>query len=142
MACVHMGEVGCYTLVKETAGELSQHLHEIASWRMYLAHTIIVYWQKAKIPPELQNFHVFCKMQWNFTRSSGSLILCKKQNWKFKVWSVLCFFKIILTQWIGVSRRWITQWLDSIPKFQDTVKVLVLFININSAGTGIQTTVL
>jgi len=72
-------ETGCCTLVKETAGELSQHHHEVASRRMYLAHAItdssvkrLKYLMNCRI---LQNSHAFCKMhlQSNFARSSGSL---------------------------------------------------------------------
>lgn len=59
MAYAHKDEVGCYTLVKETAGQLSQHPHEAASWRMYLDPAIIDSCQKAKIPPALQNFTEF-----------------------------------------------------------------------------------
>lgn len=59
MVCAYKDGVDCCILVKETAGELSQHHHEVMSWRMGLVHAINGSCQKAKISSELKNLRGF-----------------------------------------------------------------------------------
>lgn len=84
--------VDCCILVKETAGELSQHHHEGTSWRMCLIHVINSSCQKAKISSELKNLTEFSCILWNtlpmefYCESTLSFL----RNTKWNFWSLPC----------------------------------------------------
>lgn len=61
MVYAYKDGAACCILVKETAGELSQHHHEVMPWRwrMCLVHVISGSCQKARIPSEVKNLREF-----------------------------------------------------------------------------------